>query len=273
MGTTVDEVVEVLKRDATLERRFDEVFGGQGIGATADRLGLALAAFLSSLEPPNTPYHEFVGGREAALTAEEKAGLAVFRTRGRCDACHCGPGFTDGLVHAAQPANGIRLERTRRNAFAQMRELARTQRAAMLQAVPQEAPGRSRPAPGTRAPTSGAQGYGGVTSSPMVQTLSLWDVARTAPYFRDGSVTDLSAAVRTHIAELQAVRDRNASRRLPNDQRVRQMMVTGDFMAATLPESLRAQWPDGLPAAPEALDKADVSSLVAFLKTLSPRAD
>ena len=43
-----------------------------------------------------------------------------------------------------------------------------------------------------------------------VQTATLWDVKRTAPYFRDGSVKSLEDAVKMHVREMRVVRDDEA---------------------------------------------------------------
>ena len=47
----------------------------------------------------NAPFDRFVNGDATALTADEEAGLKVFRGKGNCTACHVGPTFTDERTH------------------------------------------------------------------------------------------------------------------------------------------------------------------------------
>lgn len=75
--------------------RFTAAFGPGGV--TPDRLGAALAAYLSTLDSP-TRYDRFRAG-EGRLDAEEMRGLALFTGRAGCAACHGGPALTDGLFH------------------------------------------------------------------------------------------------------------------------------------------------------------------------------
>ncbi|MEO5895653.1 MAG: hypothetical protein ABIS06_08120 [Vicinamibacterales bacterium] len=47
----------------------------------------------------NSAYDRYVAGDRLALTAEEQAGLRVFRGMGNCTACHIGPTLTDEGFH------------------------------------------------------------------------------------------------------------------------------------------------------------------------------
>lgn len=254
MGTSVEAVVRTLRSDAGLQRRFDDAFGAPG-GATDDRLAIALATYLESLDAPRTRFHDVRDGDGAAFSDEEKAGLEVFTTRGRCDACHSGPGLTDGLMHVAQPRNSERMMRdlTRRRQRFKPRGSASAARA----------PASADAATGEAMVRALASGYG--SSTLETQTPTLWDITRTAPYFRDGSEPDLAAALRTHVAELRAVRELPAESAKPP--------ALSLAAAPVVPEALRPRWSDGVPAAPDDLDAKDFARLVAFLRTLSPRSD
>src|SRR6185503_10794321 len=40
-----------------------------------------------------------INGDRAALSADQQAGLAIFRGKGNCTACHVGPNLTDERLH------------------------------------------------------------------------------------------------------------------------------------------------------------------------------
>jgi len=72
----------------------------------AARVGLApveisrvLATFVRSTLSGNSRYDEFINGDRTALSAEEQAGLELFRGKANCVACHVGPNFTDERLH------------------------------------------------------------------------------------------------------------------------------------------------------------------------------
>src|SRR6185369_4051784 len=44
-------------------------------------------------------YDRYVAGNRAALTARQELGMALFRGKGNCTACHVGPNFTDERLH------------------------------------------------------------------------------------------------------------------------------------------------------------------------------
>ena len=63
--------------------------------------GLALQAYQSTLVSNDSPLDRFLDGDTAALTAQEREGLQLFQTTGRCTTCHggaelSGAGFTGG---------------------------------------------------------------------------------------------------------------------------------------------------------------------------------
>jgi cytochrome c peroxidase len=59
----------------------------------------ALANYVRSILSGASPYDRFVNGDRSALTAEEQRGLAIFRGKGNCSACHVGPNFSDERFH------------------------------------------------------------------------------------------------------------------------------------------------------------------------------
>jgi cytochrome c peroxidase len=59
----------------------------------------ALSSFVRSILSGNSPFDRFIDGDRALLTADEQAGLQIFRGKGNCVACHVGPNFTDERLH------------------------------------------------------------------------------------------------------------------------------------------------------------------------------
>ena len=69
------------------------------VGLTVNEISRALASFVRSILSGDSPYDRFVNGNRAALTAEQQAGLQIFRGKGNCTACHVGPNLTDEKLH------------------------------------------------------------------------------------------------------------------------------------------------------------------------------
>jgi cytochrome c peroxidase len=59
----------------------------------------ALASYVRSILSGDSPYDRYVNGDRSALSSEQQLGLAIFRGKGNCTACHVGPGFTDEQFH------------------------------------------------------------------------------------------------------------------------------------------------------------------------------
>jgi cytochrome c peroxidase len=72
---------------------------GARVGLPVDDLSRALASYVRSILSGNSPFDRFVNGNRAALSAEQQAGLKVFRGKGNCTACHVGPNFSDERLH------------------------------------------------------------------------------------------------------------------------------------------------------------------------------
>jgi cytochrome c peroxidase len=68
-------------------------------GLSADEISRALATYLRSILAGNAPFDRFINGDPSALSPEQQRGLAVFRGKGHCSACHVGPTLTDERFH------------------------------------------------------------------------------------------------------------------------------------------------------------------------------
>ena len=162
----VGMAVQRLADSASYRADFAAAFGSvadSGV-VTADRLAAALAAFERTLITPDTRYDRYVRGDPSALTPLQVKGMVLFESVGYVH-CHAGPNFSgassfDGSApYRAFPARAW-PDLTALNLAAD--------------------PGRA---------SSGSPA--GVWRIP-----SLRNVAVTAPYFHNGSVTDLREAVR-----------------------------------------------------------------------------
>src|SRR5262245_60425076 len=115
----------------------------------------ALASYVRSILSGDSPYDRYVNGDRSALSSQQQLGLAVFRGKGNCAACHVGPSLSDEQFHNTGVA-------WREGRFADEGRFA-------ISAVPRD---------------RGA-----------FKTPTLREVARTAPYMHDGSFTGLEDVV------------------------------------------------------------------------------
>ena len=80
------------------------------VGLSADDISRSLASYVRSILSGDTPFDRFVHGDQRALSAEQRTGLMIFRTKGNCIACHVGSNFTDERLHntgiAWRPSGG-----------------------------------------------------------------------------------------------------------------------------------------------------------------------
>lgn len=96
MDLEVDRAVERLRRMPRYAEAFRASFGRD---VNRDDLGRALAAYVRTIEAGDSPYDRYALGQPDALPPEAKAGLALFRGRANCSACHAGPYLTDEDFH------------------------------------------------------------------------------------------------------------------------------------------------------------------------------
>ena len=75
---------------------FEKAFGTKEI--TPERVAQALATFERTITQNNTPYDRWLKGDKTAMTADQVAGLNIFKTKGQCITCHAGPNFTMAMV-------------------------------------------------------------------------------------------------------------------------------------------------------------------------------
>lgn len=76
--------------------QFDKVF--PGVGATPDTVVKAIAAYERALVCDDTTYDRFAKGNRDALNEEQKRGLELFMGKAACVACHTPPFFSSAFL-------------------------------------------------------------------------------------------------------------------------------------------------------------------------------
>lgn len=164
---SLDAVAAAVRAVPDYRPAFAAAFGDRAINI--DRIAKAIAAFERSLVARDTPYDRFLAGDEKALSAAQQRGMWLFASLG-CAVCHAGPTFSGAGVGARSPFSALLVDRS------------------------PDAVKLWLGADKGKAPATAATG--------VFRIPSLRNVALTAPYFHNGSVNDLSLAVRL-MAEMQ----------------------------------------------------------------------
>ncbi|MBF0192120.1 MAG: c-type cytochrome [Magnetococcales bacterium] len=175
MGSDWNDVVRKLTQDADYRREFGRFYRG---GIQAASIRDALAEFERSLITPNSRFDRHLRGDPQAITAEEKAGYALFKGLG-CVSCHQGVNLGGNMYHHSGVFVGVGSGAAESAADEQDRFA--------VTGVPEDR--RVFKVPGLR------------------------NVARTAPYFHDGRVATLEDAVtdmaRSQLGRALAVGERD----------------------------------------------------------------
>jgi cytochrome c peroxidase len=185
MASPADIVRRVRERHAAAHSL---AFAGRDV--SADTIARAVAAYVRTLEPGDSPFYRFqFGGDTAALTEGQRRGLKLFVGRAECSRCHTlGPQaapFTDGMYHSGETRTDLQ---PRLHLVA--RELAGLPEAERFAAV---ASREDVAALGRFVVTLRPEDIG------RFRTPSLRNVALTAPYMHDGSVPTLREAVEREL--------------------------------------------------------------------------
>lgn len=97
MGLPLRDALARLGEDTSYARRFRQEFGR---APDRDDLADALASFVRRLTMGDSPVDRFQGAKDRTLlTLEERAGLWLYESKGRCWICHSGPNFSDERFH------------------------------------------------------------------------------------------------------------------------------------------------------------------------------
>lgn len=181
---------ELLKRfqaTADYDKSFKTAFGRTLAQATTPDLAKALSAYVTSLKPKQTRLGLYLSNQDkTALTSAEKQGLELFRGRARCTECHHldtnSASLTDGDYHT----RSVGLSQIAPRLAKLTKTVATMTREDRERGIGENA-------------DIAALGRFVVTLQPTdigkFKTPSLHEVAVTAPYMHDGSLTTLEAAV------------------------------------------------------------------------------
>jgi cytochrome c peroxidase len=192
VGGDRQHIVLALGRDPALRQAYERVFGalpGQSVDRVFSNLGKAIEAYERRLRTPPAPFDRYVAALKSGdargqriLSASAKRGLQLFVGAARCDLCHSGPAFSDGLFHnlglpvgsgeALDAGREVGIRGVRTDPFNGM---------GVFSDAPRKRTVRERLA-FLPAPESQAGAF---------KTPTLREVARTAPYMHDGRFTDL----------------------------------------------------------------------------------
>jgi len=96
MDMTFGEILLRLRSEASYGRLFRQAFSRE---ANQEDLARALASYLRTILAGNTPVDRYLSGEREALREPARRGLALFRGKANCAACHLGPNFTDERFH------------------------------------------------------------------------------------------------------------------------------------------------------------------------------
>lgn len=112
MGFSHELAIETIASMPAYRARFAKVYGDEKVDI--DRLTDAIAAFEKTLVTPNSPFDQYLLGKQDAISNDAKAGYQLFKDKG-CVSCHNGPAVGGtmfmkmGLVkpfHTNNPAEG-----------------------------------------------------------------------------------------------------------------------------------------------------------------------
>lgn len=76
-------------------KQFDKVFPGEGV--TPDTIAKAISSYERTLICDDTAYDRYAKGNDGALTDQQKQGWALFMGKGQCAVCHAPPLFSSAM--------------------------------------------------------------------------------------------------------------------------------------------------------------------------------
>ncbi|MBK7938779.1 MAG: cytochrome-c peroxidase [Lewinellaceae bacterium] len=119
MRATPELVTRRLRSHPGYDAAFRQLFGKQG---DMDLLARALAAYVRTLETPDTPFDRWMQDRPGGMEEAAVRGRQIFMNKGKCFDCHFSPDFTGDEFRNVGLYNGKNLHDTGR--FAVTRDSA-----------------------------------------------------------------------------------------------------------------------------------------------------
>lgn len=142
--------------------QFERVFPGEGV--TPDTIAKAISAYERTLICNDTAYDRYAKGDDSALTGQQKLGWSVFMTKGQCAACHVPPLFSSAMGVPGGIYYNVGIGTSGK--------------------------------PEAEVDVGRSKVSSNDADWAAFKVPSLRNVARSAPYFHDGSVATLEAAVK-----------------------------------------------------------------------------
>ncbi|HJO34800.1 MAG TPA: cytochrome c peroxidase [Gammaproteobacteria bacterium] len=169
--STHDDAVARVQEIESYQAYFDDAFG-DGAAVNLDNIVKAIAAYERTLITPDSAYDRWAKGEQDALTEQQQRGAETFVEVG-CVTCHSGPMFNGPQLPIGQGFY--------------MKFPTFTDSPYVAQYGFMEDPGRY-------------EATGNEADRHMWRVPTLRNIAVTGPYFHNGSVADLGAAVRVMAA-------------------------------------------------------------------------
>jgi len=91
------DFLSVLNRDNNYKKAFRKAFAGKHKAITEPQVYDAIAAYISTLNPYNAPFDQYLNGNKTVLTDNQKSGFNLFTGKAQCGTCHFAPLF-NGLI-------------------------------------------------------------------------------------------------------------------------------------------------------------------------------
>ncbi len=185
----VGQVIEQIRAISDYRTRFEIAFAGRPV--SMETVGMALASYERVLVSANSPFDRwYYSGEKEAISTEQQAGFRLFTGKANCSACHQLSSesalFTDQLMHNT----GIGYQHSMSNTPAETRV--------------QIAPGehitvRGNVVADATEPPPNDLGLYEITENPedrwKYRTPTLRNVALTAPYMHNGSISSLEEVI------------------------------------------------------------------------------
>jgi cytochrome c peroxidase len=170
-------VQERLKQIPDYADAFKAAYGGDPYGGS---IYGSVAEFLKTIRTVDAPLDKYLRGDATALSAEQKAGMALFEGKAGCVACHAGATLSDGKQHATGAPDHPDLGKDAERQLSMLRHYSTMGVPAFM---------NRRFDVGLFTVTKDDKDLG------KFQTPSLWDVGQTAPYMHSGVFATLAQVV------------------------------------------------------------------------------
>lgn len=198
----IEQAMNKVRAIPGYEAYFDKAFGKDSM--TVDNAAKAVAAFERTLITPNSAYDKYVKGDKKAMTEQQVRGMQTFASTG-CVSCHSGAAFNGPTMPFGQGFYA-KFPTFADNSYDKKYKLSDDK---------------------GREPVTGK-----AADAHMYRVSTLRNITDTAPYFHNGSVNDLSEAVRV-MAKTQLNKD--LSENDVNDIVAFLAALTGEYPVITMP--------------------------------------